>query len=214
MSQIQALIGEKLGSYRIESVLGSGTIGVVYRGTDEKRGSPAAVKVLRGEIALEGKAQKRFDREAEILRQFRHPNIVRFLAWGKFRGTWYIATELIEGTGLKKILEERGSIPWREVVNLSIQVCDALQYVHERGVVHRNFKPQKLLVSPDGRLKLVGFGIARDLDASSLSATGRTLGTPAYMAPEQIRGTPAISHKTDLYALGVVLYQLLTGQLP
>ncbi len=214
MSQIQALIGEKLGSYRIVSVLGSGTIGVVYRGTDEKRGSPAAIKVLRGEIALEGKAQKRFEREAEILQQFRHPNIVRFLGWGKSRGTWYIATELIEGAGLKKILEERGSIPWSEVVNLSIQVCDALHHVHERGVVHRNFKPQKLLVSPDGRVKLVGFGIARDLNASSLSATGRTLGTPAYMAPEQIRGTPAISHKTDLYALGVVLYQLLTGQLP
>ncbi len=214
MSQMQALIGEKLGSYRIESVLGSGAMGVVYRGTDEKRGRPAAVKVVSGEIARGGKVQKRFEREAEILQQFRHPNIVRFLAWGKFRGTWYIAMEFIQGTTLEKLLQESGPIPWREAVDLAIQVCDALQYAHERGVVHRDLKPSNLMVTEDRRVKLTDFGIAKDLDRTSLTATGRTLGTAAYMSPEQIRGTPAVSHKTDLYALGAVLYQMLAGRAP
>jgi eukaryotic-like serine/threonine-protein kinase len=214
MSQMQALIGEKLGSYRIESVLGSGAMGVVYRGTDEKRGRPAAVKVVSGEIARGGKVQKRFEREAEILQQFRHPNIVRFLAWGKFRGTWYIAMEFIQGMTLEKLLQESGPIEWREVVDLGIQVCDALHYAHERGVVHRDLKPSNLMVTEDRRVKLTDFGIAKDLDRTSLTATGRTLGTAAYMSPEQIRGTPAVSHKTDLYALGAVLYQMLTGKAP
>jgi serine/threonine-protein kinase len=214
MSQMQALIGEKLGSYRIESVLGSGAMGVVYRGTDEKRGRPAAVKVVSGEIARGGKVQKRFEREAEILQQFRHPNIVRFLAWGKFRGTWYIAMEFIQGFTLEKLLQEGGPIPWREAVDLAIQVCDALHYAHERGVVHRDLKPSNLMITEDRRVKLTDFGIAKDLDRTSLTATGRTLGTAAYMAPEQIRGTPAVSHKTDLYALGAVLYQILVGRAP
>jgi serine/threonine-protein kinase len=214
MSQMQALIGEKLGSYRIESVLGSGAMGVVYRGTDEKRGRPAAVKVVSGEIAQGGKVQKRFEREAEILQQFRHPGIVRFLAWGKFRGTWYIAMEFIQGITLEKLMQESGPLPWREAVDLAIQVCDALHYAHERGVVHRDLKPSNLMVTGERRVKLTDFGIAKDLDKTSLTATGRTLGTAAYMAPEQIRGTPAVSHKTDLYSLGVVLYQILAGRPP
>jgi serine/threonine-protein kinase len=214
MSQMQALIGEKLGSYRIESVLGSGAMGVVYRGTDEKRGRPATIKVVSGEIARGGKVQKRFEREAEILQQFRHPNIVRFLAWGKFRGTWYIAMEFIQGVTLEKLIQDGGPIGWREVVDLAIQVCDALHYAHERGVVHRDLKPSNLMITEDRRVKLTDFGIAKDLDRTSLTATGRTLGTAAYMAPEQIRGTPAVSHKTDLYALGAVLYQMLVGRAP
>jgi eukaryotic-like serine/threonine-protein kinase len=214
MSQMQALIGEKLGSYRIESVLGSGAMGVVYRGTDEKRGRPAAVKVVSGEIAQGGKVQKRFEREAEILQQFRHPGIVRFLAWGKFRGTWYIAMEFVQGSTLEKLLTDSGPLPWREVVELAIQICDALHYAHERGVVHRDLKPSNLMITEDRKVKLTDFGIAKDLDAESLTGTGRTLGTAAYMSPEQIRGTPAVSHKTDLYALGVVLYQMLVGRAP
>jgi len=217
MSQIQALIGETLGSkypYRIESVLGSGAMGVVYRATDVNRGRPAAVKVVSGEIARGGKVQKRFEREAKILDQFRHPGIVRFLGYGKHRGTWYIAMEFIQGTTLERVLQEGGAMPWRQVVDLAIQVCDALHYAHERGVIHRDLKPSNLMMTEDGRIKLTDFGIAKDLDATSLTATGRTLGTAAYMAPEQIRGTPAVSHKTDLYALGVVLYQMLVGKPP
>jgi serine/threonine-protein kinase len=216
MSQIQ--IGETLGSFRIESVLGSGAMGVVYRATNEKTSRVAAVKVLGSEFSPQGssktKLRDRFEREAKILEQFRHPGIVRFLAVGRFRGTSYFAMEYVEGETLEKVINERGALPWREVVDLGIQICDALHYAHERGIVHRDLKPSNLMLTADGKVKLTDFGIAKDLDATALTATGRTLGTAAYMAPEQIRGTPAISHKTDLYALGIVLFQLLTGRMP
>jgi serine/threonine protein kinase len=214
MSQIQLAIGEKLGSFRIESVVGSGAMGVVYRGTNEKTGRTVAVKVVGTEFAQGGKIRDRFEREAEILQQFRHPGIVRFLAVGRFRGTSYIAMEFVPGGTLEQTIQDRGNLPWREVVDLGIQICDALQYAHEHGVVHRDLKPSNLMVTEDGKIKLTDFGIAKDLDATALTATGRTLGTAAYMAPEQIKGTPAVSHKTDLYAFGVVLYQMLTGKPP
>jgi serine/threonine-protein kinase len=208
------MIGEKLGSFRIEAVLGNGAMGVVYRGTNETTGRPAAVKVIGGEIAKQshGKAYERFKREAEILQQFRHPNIVRFLALGRYKGTSYFAMEFVAGENLDQLLARRGPLPWREVVDLGIQTCEALHYAHEHGVVHRDLKPSNLMVSAKGQIKLTDFGIAKDLDATALTAPGRTLGTAAYMAPEQIRGTPEVSHKTDLYALGIVLYQMLTGQ--
>jgi eukaryotic-like serine/threonine-protein kinase len=214
MSQTPGLIGERLGSFRIESILGSGAMGVVYRGTNEKTKREAAVKVVNGEYAPGGKIRDRFEREAEILQQFRHPNIVRFLAVGRFRGTSYIAMEYVQGDTLEKILTERDHLPWREVVDLAIQMCAALHYAHEHGIVHRDLKPSNLMVTPDGDIKLTDFGIAKDLDATALTATGRTLGTAAYMSPEQIRGTPAVSHKTDLYALGILLYQMLVGKAP
>jgi eukaryotic-like serine/threonine-protein kinase len=122
--------------------------------------------------------------------------------------------EFIPGSTLDGLLDERGALPWTEVVEFGIQLCDALHYAHEHSVVHRDLKPSNLMVTKEGQLKLTDFGIAKDLDATALTATGRTLGTAAYMAPEQIRGTPEISHKTDLYALGILLYQMLTGEMP
>lgn len=116
---------------------------------------------------------------------------------------------------LECLLQDRGELPWREVVDLTIQLCDALQYAHDKSVVHRDLKPSNLMITVDGKLKLTDFGIAKDLERTTqLTAPGRTLGTAAYMAPEQIRGTPAVSHKTDLYALGVLMYQMLTGKTP
>jgi serine/threonine protein kinase len=210
----QGFIGERLGSFRLEEVLGSGAMGVVFRATHETTGRQAAVKIVHGELAQKGKVFDRFQREAEILKQFRHPNIVRWLAWGRFKGTSYFAMEYVEGITLEKILQDRGELPWREVLGLGLQLCSALQYAHDQGVVHRDLKPSNIMVTLDGKLKLTDFGIAKDLDATTLTAPGRTLGTAAYMAPEQIRGTPAVSHKTDLYSLGVLFYQMLTGKPP
>ena len=124
MSQGEGLIGEKLGSFRIEAVLGSGAMGVVYRGTNEKNGRPAAIKVMSNEFAQKGKIGERFEREAEILQQLRHPNIVRFLAWGRFRGTSYIAMEYVQGETVEKVIVDRGHLGWREVVELGLQVCE------------------------------------------------------------------------------------------
>jgi hypothetical protein len=209
------MIGQKLGSFLIEAELGSGAMGIVYRGVRETgKTRVAAVKVISVEQMAKGKGFERFIREAEILEQFRHPNIVRYLARGKSGKIFYYAMEFIPGSTLDGLLDERGALPWLDVVNYGIQLCDALHYAHEHSVVHRDLKPSNLMVTKEGQLKLTDFGIAKDLDATALTATGRTLGTAAYMAPEQIRGTPEISHKTDLYALGILLYQMLTGEMP
>ena len=208
------MIGQKLGSFRIEAKIGSGAMGAVYKAVQEPKNRPAAIKVITGEQSAKSKATERFKRESDILQQFRHPNIVRFLAVGRSQGTLYFAMEYVAGGTLEDLLEKRGALPWQEAVDLGIQLCDALHYAHEHGVVHRDLKPSNLMITEQGQLKLTDFGIAKDLDATALTATGRTLGTAAYMAPEQIRGAPEVSHKTDLYALGCVLYQMLTGEPP
>jgi hypothetical protein len=208
------MIGQTLRQFRIEQQIGSGAMGVVYRAVDEGTGRPAAVKVITGESGARSSSGERFVREAKILQRFRHPNIVRFLGGGQYRGTLYIAMEFITGVTLDEHLVRREFLPWPEVVELGIQLCEALEYAHEKGVIHRDLKPSNLMITPEGQLKLTDFGIAKDLDATALTGTGRTMGTAAYMAPEQITGSAAISHKTDLYALGCVLYQMLTGQPP
>ncbi len=210
------MIGERLGPFLIESKLGAGAMGVVYKATHEQTGTPVAIKVIIAEHADKPTAGDRFKRESDILKQFRHPNIVRHVGYGSSErhNLRYYAMEFVPGRTLDQVLEERGPLPWAEVVEIGIQICDALQYAHSRGVVHRDLKPSNLLITEKGLVKLTDFGIAKDLDRTALTGTGRTLGTAAYMAPEQIRGTPEVSHKTDLYALGCVLYQLLTGRPP
>ena len=208
------MIGQKLGSFQIEAELGSGAMGIVYRGVQDGKDRPAAIKVIAADQMGKGKSFERFIREATILEQFRHPNIVRYLARGKSGATYYYAMEYVTGPTLDSVLSDEEKFPWRKVVDLGVQLCDALQYAHDRGIVHRDLKPSNLMVTEKGQLKLTDFGIAKDLDGTALTATGRTLGTAAYMAPEQIRGTPEVSHKTDLYALGCVFYQMLTGKPP
>jgi serine/threonine-protein kinase len=152
-------------------------------------------------------------RTGEILQQFRHPNIVRYSATGRCQGDTYLAMEYVTGPSLADVLAKRGALPWPEVVGLAVQICDALACIHRCGVVHRNLKPSNLLLTEQAQVKLIGFGRAKILDETTLlSSTGHVIGTPPYMAPEQILGTPAISHKTDLYGLGTVLYHLLTGE--
>ena len=208
------MIGQKLGSFRIEAELGSGAMGIVYRGIQEGKDRPVAIKIIGADQVGKGKAFERFIRETSILEQFRHPNIVRYLARGKSGATYYYAMELVNGPTLDAVLSKQETLSWQEVVRLGIQLCEALHYAHEHGIVHRDLKPSNLMLNDRGQLKLTDFGIAKDLDGTALTATGRTLGTAAYMAPEQIRGTPDVSHKTDLYALGCVFYQMLTGEPP
>lgn len=212
----RAMIGDKLGPFTITDKLGAGAMGVVYRATWEPSGQVVAVKVIHHDHAAKANAAERFDRESDILKQFRHPNIVRHIGVGfsRARNLQYYAMEYVPGKTLEQILEERGSLPWPEVITFGVQIAEALEYAKERGIVHRDLKPSNLMVTRQGQVKLTDFGIAKDLDRTALTADGRTLGTAAYMAPEQIRGTPEISHKTDLYALGCLLYQMLTGRTP
>ena len=131
---------------------------------------------------------------------------------GQYYG--YYAMEYVAGATLEKLLASHGPLFWVDVARYAIQICDALHYSHENSVVHRDLKPSNLMLTPEDNIKLTDFGIAKDMDATRLTATGLAVGTAAYMAPEQFGGTHDVSHKTDLYALGVLMYQMLTGELP
>ncbi|MDX2038067.1 MAG: serine/threonine-protein kinase [Isosphaeraceae bacterium] len=209
------MIGQTLGSFEIVSELGSGAMGIVYKGRSLKTGEFVAIKIISKEaMARNSKTFDRFIREIDLLEKFKHPNIVRYRARGRHQGVYYYAMEYIEGATLDAILQEKGTLTWDEVAKHGIQLCSALQYAHEQSVIHRDLKPSNLMVTPQGKLKLTDFGIAKDVEGTALTMPGRTLGTLAYMSPEQVAGSADLSHKADLYALGIVFYEMLTGETP
>jgi len=208
------LVGQQIGPFQIEKELGSGAMGSVYRGVYTKTGQRVAVKIMAPGLVNNETARLRFEREAAILKQFDHPNIVRLFGIGKFQGLRYYAMEYIEGESLDHVLSRRGRISWEEVCVLGKQLCSALQHSHEHGIIHRDLKPSNLMILKDGSLKLTDFGIAKDLDVTQLTEANCTVGTASYMSPEQCRGEKQLTPKSDLYSLGIVFYELLTGKKP
>jgi serine/threonine-protein kinase len=209
------LVGQNLGPFIIDKELGAGAMGAVYRARYEKTGQVVAVKVMAPGLGDNNpSAVARFEREAAILKQLHHPNIVRLFGVGKFQGTRYYAMEYIQGESLDRIMNRRGRMTWEEVVELGQQLCSALQHAHEAGIVHRDLKPSNLMILTDGTLKLTDFGIAKDLDVTALTSANCTVGTASYMSPEQCKGERDITYKSDLYSLGVVFYELITGKKP
>ena len=211
------LIGQTIGPFVIQSELGSGAMGTVFKAQFTKDGGrviPVALKVVSlGLVGNEG-AMARFEREAAILKQLRHPHVVRLLATGRYQRTPFIAMEFVDGESLEKTLARRKRLDWLEVVAHGKQLCEALQHAHDKGIVHRDLKPSNLMVTADGTLKLTDFGIAKDTDVTALTGANSTIGTAAYMSPEQCRGDKTLGPKSDLYSLGVCLYELLTGVKP
>lgn len=205
------VLGQKIGSFRIESRLGAGSLAIVYRGVSEKTGKSAAIKVARGGRES---LQRRLWHSGEILNDLRHESIIRFVAMGRFRDAAYLATEFVPGLTFAEVLTQRGSLPWREVARVGVQICQALEYLHNRDLLHRNLKPSHIMLTDGSRLKLIGFGLARSLETTTLVKNGIAIGTPGYMAPEQICGTREFDNRTDLYALGAVFWNLLTGLPP
>jgi tRNA A-37 threonylcarbamoyl transferase component Bud32 len=209
------LVGKQFGPITIDKELGSGAMGTVYRGRYTETGQVMAIKIMAPGIgSTNAAAVDRFEREIAILKQLNHPNIVRFFGAGKKQGMRYFAMEFIDGESLDKVMSRRGRMTWEEVVELGKQLCAALQHAHEQGIVHRDLKPSNIMVLPDGTLKLTDFGIAKDRDLEGLTATNCTVGTASYMSPEQCKGERNLSHKSDLYSLGVMIYELVTGQKP
>jgi serine/threonine-protein kinase len=206
--------GQRVGPFEIEKQLGSGAMGAVYRAKYRKTGKRVAIKVMLAGMGGNETALARFEREWEVLKQLKHRNIVQFYIAHQFQGAPYYAMEYIEGEPLDQVLRRRGRLTWEEMVDIGKQICAALQHAHDQGIVHRDLKPSNLMMTPDGTLKLTDFGIAKDLDVTQLTAANCTVGTAAYMSPEQCRGERNLSHKSDLYSLGIVLYELLTGQKP
>jgi len=212
------LVGQQIGPFEIEKELGSGAMGTVYRAKfhrSEEKVIPVALKVVAmGLLGNEG-AMARFEREANILKQLRHPHIVRLIAHGKInRQNPYIAMEYIDGEALDRVLARRGKLSWEEVLAYGKQLCEALHYAHNKGIIHRDLKPSNLMITRDGVLKLTDFGIAKDTDVTALTGANSTIGTAAYMSPEQCKGDRNLSNKSDLYSLGVVFFELLTGRKP
>jgi serine/threonine-protein kinase len=204
----------RVGPFELERKLGVGGMGVVYLATYLKNGRRMAVKVLAPEMSSDQRLVRRFLREMAILSKLRHDNIVRYYGGGKDKTQHFYAMEFMDGGSVEQLLKKKGRFNWEETIDHSRQIAMALEYAHNHGIIHRDLKPANLFLGKDGRLKLGDFGIARDTQATALTAAGRTVGTYAYMAPEQISGKPPVSRKTDLYALGCVMFEMLTGKPP
>jgi serine/threonine-protein kinase len=212
------LVGQQIGPFEIEKELGSGAMGTVYRAKFHRNSEkviPIALKVVALGLLGNESAMARFEREANILKQLRHPHIVKLIAHGKInKQNPYIAMEYIDGEALDRILARRGKISWEEVLAYGKQLCEALQYAHDKGIIHRDLKPSNLMITREGVLKLTDFGIAKDTDVTALTGANSTIGTAAYMSPEQCKGDKNLSNKSDLYSLGIVFFELLTGRKP
>jgi serine/threonine-protein kinase len=216
------MIGCRIGNWKIVAELGRGGMGTVYRGHRVEGSGPdvAAIKVLAAELAVEVGFQQRFQREITILEQLDHPNIVRFYESGQDRNRFWYAMELIDGPTFESLRDERGRLPWPDVLDLAWQIAPALKHAHDRGVIHRDLKPSNLMrcgetghPSQPPVVKLTDFGISSLFASQHLTVTGGVIGTPEFLSPEQAAGKQ-VTKKSDLYSLGVVLYTLIVGHTP
>jgi eukaryotic-like serine/threonine-protein kinase len=201
------------GRYRLDSKLGSGGMSTVYLAMDEVLDRPVAIKLLHREISEEADQLERFRREARAAARLSHPNLVGVIDAGEDDGRPYIVFEYIQGRTLKRRLQEEGRLPVDEAVAYAIEIGRGLTAAHARKLVHRDVKPQNVLIDPDGRAKVTDFGIARSLEQKGMTATGRVLGTTDYVSPEQAMGED-VDERSDVYSVGVVLYEMLTGDVP
>ncbi len=200
--------------YELEELVGTGGMSTVYRARDQLLERYVALKVLHPHYADDEEYVERFRREARSVAQLSHPHIVTVIDRGKDGGQQFIVFEYVDGENLKQFVERTGPLPTRRAVELALEIADALAFAHEHGLVHRDVKPQNILLTPDGDAKVTDFGIARSLDVEhGLTQTGTVLGTSNYLSPEQASGK-ATTASTDVYSLGVVVYELLTAEVP
>jgi serine/threonine protein kinase len=200
--------------YRIIEPVGEGGMATVFRAVDTKLGREVAVKVLYPEMGRDKPFLQRFQQEAEFAASLgKHPNIVDIYDIGQDSDLHYIVMEYVEGSTLKDLINQKGRFTVPEAFSVGRQVASALAFAHSRGLVHRDVKPQNILVTPDGQAKVTDFGIARSMTTSQLTRTGMVIGTVHYFSPEQAQGKP-LGPESDIYSLGIILYEMLTGHLP
>ena len=211
---MSTLLGTILsGRYRLEARIGAGGMSTVYRATDETLQRQVAIKLMNREVSSDSDQLERFRREARAVAQFSHPHIVGVIDAGEDEGRPYIVFEYVEGETLKERIRRQGRLAIPEAVAYAIEIARALGAAHARHIVHRDVKPQNVLIDEEGSAKVTDFGIARTLDEEGLTADGRVLGTTDYVSPEQALGQP-VTGQSDLYSLGIVLYEMLTGEVP
>ena len=209
------LIGKKLdGRYLIESLIGVGGMANVYRGKDPQTGNAVAVKGLKEELMDNEELVRRFKNESKAISILSHPNIVKVYDVSVSDRMQYIVMEYIDGITLKEYLKQRGgALTWKETVHFATQILAALEHAHAKGIVHRDVKPQNIMLLADGSIKMMDFGIARFSRAQSQTVSDKAIGSVHYISPEQAKGDKTDA-RTDIYSVGVMLYEMLSGQLP
>ena len=208
------MVGEKVsGRYEIEELVGHGGMSSVYKAHDTLLERHVALKVLHEQYSGDDDFVERFKREARSVAQLQHPNIVTVIDRGEEDGRQFIVFEYIDGENLKERVMREGRLDVPVALEIALEVARGLAFAHENGLVHRDVKPQNVLLNGDGRAKVTDFGIARTVDVDGMTQTGTVLGTSNYIAPEQASGQPVDAH-SDVYSLGAVLYELLTGDVP
>ncbi len=204
------MIGSMISQYRILEELGRGGMGVVYKAEDTKLKRIVALKFLPEHAAAQDEDRQRFLQEAQAASALNHPNVCTIFDIQEFNGQTFIVMEYIEG---KTLRDAKSSLNLKQVVDVAVQIAEGLAAAHAKGIIHRDIKTDNIMVRPDGRVQIMDFGLAKLQGVSAISKAGSTIGTTAYMSPEQIQGVEA-DHRADIFALGVVVYELLTGQLP
>ena len=209
------MVGETIADrYELEEVVGHGGMSTVYKAHDSLLERNVALKVLHQQYNEDEDFVERFKHEARSVAQLQHPNIVTVIDRGEEDGRQYIVFEFIDGENLKELVVRKGRLDLRDALEIAHEIARGLAFAHDHGLVHRDVKPQNVLLNGDGRAKVTDFGIARSLDVDhGVTQTGTILGTSNYIAPEQASGQPVDAH-TDVYSLGIVLYEMLTGELP
>jgi serine/threonine protein kinase len=220
----------KFPQLEILELLGRGGMGAVYKARQKEIGRIVALKILPPGVGDDPAFAERFTREAQALAKLNHPGIVTLYEFGRADGLFYFLMEFVDGVSLRRLLDG-GRISSREALAIVPQICDALQYAHDQGVVHRDIKPENILMDRRGRVKVADFGLAKivgvdgfgvppsggsgeEIAVQGLTEAGKVMGTPQYMSPEQVNNPSGVDHRADIYALGVVFYQMLTGELP
>lgn len=207
------MIGQTIGNYKIIRSLGEGGVGRVYQGIDTMLDREVAIKVLRPEVARQTSIVERFRSEAVMLAKLSHPNIATLYSLLRQGDELFMVLEYVRGETLDQILHRRGALPEDDAIPIFCQALDGINHAHELGIVHRDVKPGNMILTPNGVLKVLDFGIARLLGTSRMTRSGNIIGTLEYMSPEQIRGQETDA-RSDIYGLGTMLYEMLTGRLP
>jgi len=211
------VVAQAFPQFEIISLIGVGGMGAVYKARQTRLDRLVALKLMLPEMARDPGFAERFTREARTLAQLNHPNLVTVYDFGEAGGFFYFIMEFVDGVNLRQLIHDKQLSP-EQALALVPKICDALQFAHDAGVMHRDIKPENILVDKSGRVKIADFGIAKIVGQQqgdlTLTGTGMTLGTPRYMAPEQLEESATVDHRADIYSLGVVIYEMLTGELP
>jgi eukaryotic-like serine/threonine-protein kinase len=199
--------------YQVLKELGRGGMGIVFQAHDKQLNEQVAIKVLSPLLSHDGDALERLKREVSAARRVTHPNVIRIHDISEINGLHFVSMEYFHGTNLKDYIKQRGALSTMQAFNIASQICDGLDAAHRQGIVHRDLKSQNVIINASNQIKIIDFGLAHTAQLEGLTATGLIMGTPEYMAPEQVAGK-RVDERADIYSLGVILYELFTGRVP